>query len=201
MYRTFSIPSLGNTTFTQLKVSRLGVTGFQPLLLMPSKSTPVLATACSSRVTSQMAGHVRAGRSIDWGGREEETEMKLTASRVETLFVDCLGNPGEDTVEVDIIVGKALFRRDKIEEHKGEIFALLMELPIEFRESGGGGWSFLNAYNDQSGRQWGEHQDMARLFGLGQAADLVTCQLPRSMWAILPGGVPYYSIKDKRDGN
>ena len=73
---------------------------------------------------------------------------------------------------------------------------MLSELPDEFRVSGGGGWSFLQACNDRHGTQWtGFHQAMEELFMLGMAAGLVTELLPRDLWDALPGGMPYYAVK------
>jgi hypothetical protein len=73
---------------------------------------------------------------------------------------------------------------------------MLAELPDMFKESGGGGWSFLNACDDRHGNQWtGLHQRMEQLFQLGIGIDKVECQLPREVWPALPGGMPYYIVK------
>ena len=126
--------------------------------------------------------------------------LELTAANVNTVWMDCLGNAKEPrTVEVDCIVHAALLDMDKIEEHDNDIADLLLQLPHEFRMSGGGGMSFLNACMTAKGDQWGEHPDMAHLFGLGLAAGFVQCQLPRGIWDKLPGGMPYYVILDKED--
>jgi hypothetical protein len=115
------------------------------------------------------------------------------------VFTECLqgDEPNEDAVAVDAIMETVLFDNRKVREHAQDIVDLLLQLPNEFRMSGGGGWSFLQACMDRQGHQWGEHQDMARLFALGMAAGFVYCQMPRSMWDKLPGGMPYYIILDK----
>jgi hypothetical protein len=127
--------------------------------------------------------------------------MVLDPERVEAIFKDCLfkeGEPTEPRVEVEGIVNRFGFHPERVEQHSEEIGALLAELPDEFKQSSGGGWTFLNACNDRHGNQWtGLHQRMEQLFALGMATDRVACQLPREMWAVLPGGVPYYIVKDQ----
>lgn len=126
--------------------------------------------------------------------------MKLTHWSVDMTFRECLADEGSsDTVDVDGIVATYRFDNNRVRAHADDIVELLLQLPLEFRMSGGGGWSFLQACVDRSGRQWGEHQDMARLFALGEAAGFVQCQMPRHLWGKLPGGMPYYVILDKED--
>lgn len=116
--------------------------------------------------------------------------MDLTAQNVEDLFRECLAHDG---VEVDGVIGKAMLKVDGREVH---IRSMLASLPSEFRSSGGGGWSFLNACLRGDGTQWtGLHQTMDRLFMLGIAAGLVHWLMPRDMWPTLPGGMPYVVIE------
>lgn len=123
----------------------------------------------------------------------------LTAEGVEQAFVVCQSDLGD--IEVDMIVGKVKFDSAKVEENSDAIAALLLDLPDQFMESGGGGWSFLNACMDRDDNQWtGLHLTMGKLFALGQAAGMVTCQMPREMWDLLPGGMPYYVVNDKSFG-
>lgn len=129
-------------------------------------------------------------------------EFRLNPQQVEETFQKCLAGDTDDEniVDVDMIVAIARLDRRLVADHAELILAMLLELPTEFRASGGGGWSFLNACMDRHGDQWtGLHQTMAMLFALGQATDppLVTCQLPRDVWPALPGGMPYYVINDK----
>ena len=71
----------------------------------------------------------------------------------------------------------------------------LKALPHQFRKNSGGGWSFLNACNQENGVQWtGLHQRMDQLFCLGMGVKLVESLLSRKMWRNLPGGMPYYVI-------
>lgn len=118
--------------------------------------------------------------------------FRLTAEQVEQTFKACQGVD----VEVDAIVGLVRFDKSKLADHAELVAAMLLELPTEFRADGGGGWSFLNACNDRHGNQWtGFHRTMAMLFALGQGIGMVQCQLPREVWDVLPGGMPYYVIR------
>lgn len=130
---------------------------------------------------------------------------KLTAKKVEDLYVACLygdnevtqGTIPEDVIIVTGILNKTGFDPVRIKEHTDEIRELLLELPNEFMSSGGGGGSFLNACNDKYGNQWsGLHQIMELLFMLGIAISMVYEMFPRDVWHNLPGGVPYYIVKD-----
>jgi hypothetical protein len=123
------------------------------------------------------------------------SDVQLTSTAVTEVFRACLVDPGtEDAIEVDGIVHKAMLSKPLLEENKGKIEAFLAELPSEFQEKGGGGMSFLNACNDKHGMQWGEHVNMEQLFMLGLGIERVKCLLPRDMWEVLPGGMPYYVV-------
>src|SRR4030042_2298665 len=85
----------------------------------------------------------------------KEDEM-IDPERVNAIFMDCLFKEGEDTskpIKVEGIVRNIGFHPERLESHKAEIAAMLDELPDEFKESGGGGMSFLNACNDKHGNQ------------------------------------------------
>ena len=47
---------------------------------------------------------------------------------------------------------------------------------------------------DIHGNKWGEQIHVNELFCLGMGLGLVKCSLPREMWRVLPGGVPYFTI-------
>lgn len=124
----------------------------------------------------------------------------LEANKVQELFDKCaMKDIDPESVLIKAAVGVASMLPSKLKEHKEEIRELLMELPEQFRASSGGGWSFLNACMDKNGRQWGEHNHIDMLLVLGLGIGLVEFCLPRDMWECLPGGVPYFVIKDKDD--
>ena len=123
---------------------------------------------------------------------------KLTTENVESIFKDCLTNEDNpNKIECNPVIHTCVFDKSKIEEHSAEILELLMELPVEFRQNNGGGYSFLAACNDIHGNQWtGMHLNMEKLFALGMAADYVESLLPKEMWVMLPGNMPYFMIKE-----
>lgn len=123
--------------------------------------------------------------------------MKLTADKVMSIAKDCLFANGEsmdNAVMVDGIVNRYAFHPARLAAHKDEIKDLLHELPDEFQMAKGGGWSFLNACMDRHGNHWAEHPTMGMLFALGEATGAAKCLMPRDMWNMLPGGVPYYGV-------
>src|SRR5436189_2852974 len=117
----------------------------------------------------------------------------LTKDKVQEIFFDCLFNEGEDTTNAVMVEGITTtvgFHPERLNHHTEDIELLLGELPNEFKASGGGGWSFLNACDDKHGKQWtGLHQVMEMLFQLGMGINKVKCLLPREVWSDLPGGV------------
>jgi hypothetical protein len=134
-------------------------------------------------------------RNDSTGRRDEETVMELEPEVVERTFEACYDPAGD--VRVDGIMLPARFDKRKLADHAELIAALLSELPDQFKTSGGGGWSFLNACMDRRGNQWtGMHSTMDKLFMLGLAIGMVEPLLPRDVWPTLPGGMPYYLVKD-----
>ena len=120
------------------------------------------------------------------------------AQKVEETFRQCLYYENENNeenkthmIKVYGIIGRFGLDPIKIENYKPEIQAFINELPDEF----GDGWSFLNMCMDRNGEQWGEHTHCEMLMVLGVAAGLLEYCLPRRLWPILPGGMPYIQIK------
>lgn len=124
--------------------------------------------------------------------------MKLSGVRIREIMTDCM--IGEDNQESAVLIEGIAhtfgFAPDKIERYRREISDLLSDLPDSFQESVGGGMSFLNACEDRRGNQWtGMHMDMESLVCLGIATGKVAFLMPRDMWEILPGGMPYFVVK------
>lgn len=124
---------------------------------------------------------------------------KLTTDAVREILVACSGKEGD--LRVDGICGYFWFDREKLRENRQAIIDLLYELPTPFRMSMGGGWSFLQACYDRHGYHWAEHPTMDALFCLGIAIDKAAYVLPRDMWTVFPGGMPYIYIKDSDENS
>ena len=126
--------------------------------------------------------------------------MPIKSERVEELFMDCLFKDGEEIVSpitTEGIVTNTGFHPARLKSHEEEIVSMLKELPDNFHESRGGGWSFLNACMDRNGKQWtGLHQRMEQLFLLGIGIGKVVFLMPREMWSVFPGGMPYVVVKE-----
>lgn len=118
-------------------------------------------------------------------------ESKLNAEAVERIAALCHG----EGIEVDGVAHKMQFDPAKIAEHMPTINEMLAELPDEFHLSKGGGWSFLNLCQDRHGNQWtGMHSTMEKLCGLAIAGGVGRWMMPREMWDVLPGGMPYVAF-------
>jgi hypothetical protein len=130
------------------------------------------------------------------------TGYQLKAERVHAIVTDCLFKDGEDTTGFIKAEGVRMtigFHPGRLKSHEAEIERMLCELPEQFFQSTGGGWTFLNACMDREGRQWGEHRDIDGLVVLGIGIGRVKYSMPRDMWNILPGGMPYFTVLDKKE--
>ncbi|MCK4918201.1 MAG: hypothetical protein KAS02_00230 [Candidatus Pacebacteria bacterium] len=122
----------------------------------------------------------------------------LTAEWVSGVFMECIFKRG-DSVDTGIFIsGISLdvgFHPDRIRRYKGEIAAMLDELPDGFRE--GEGALFVDAYIDKNGRRWTcISTAMEYLFQLGLAIGKLVYQHPYGVCPILPGGLPRYKITE-----
>jgi len=132
--------------------------------------------------------------------------ISLTAENVNRIFLECLFKEEEIAINVEDrvyveahgIMTHVGFHPGRIKEHEQEIEWMLLQLPKEFLKSVGGGWSFLNACEDVQGNQWtGLHKTMDELVCLGLATKKVMFLTPREMWAMFPGGMPYFVVLNK----
>jgi hypothetical protein len=124
--------------------------------------------------------------------------MNLTAKKVNEIFLECLFKEGENTENHIIgegIMHKIGFNPERLKANETKIIEMLNDLPDSFKKDGGGGMSFLNMCQDKENNQWtGLHQTMDELVCLGKAIGKLSFLLPKEMWSVLPGGMPYILI-------
>lgn len=163
-----------------------------------------------ARATNHAGCHFEMKLSANYGAKTTESSinqqwegrMILTASNVETIFIDCLFKDDEDrsaAIIAEGIVNTFGFHPDRLQSHKTEISGMLDELPDTFKQGHGGGDSFLNACMTNTGIQWGEHKKMEELLALGIATGQAAMLMPRNMWCLLPGGMPYFVVATEKD--
>lgn len=119
--------------------------------------------------------------------------------QVMDLLKVCFFADGEDTSDAVLVKGISQnfgFHHERLAANKDKIRALLLRLDPNFLASKGGGWSFLNGCVDCDGSQWGGQPTVEALMVLGLATGLVEYLMPRELWSSLPGGVPYFVVKD-----
>lgn len=120
--------------------------------------------------------------------------MKLTSENVQRIFKDCLS---EDSgiMPVEGVRMNPCFSVKKLVTHKNEISEMLEQLPDKFHKGKGDGWTFLNMCMDKSGKQWTDlHTVCDMLVCLGVATGQLSFVLPRDMWDIFPGEMPYIVV-------
>jgi hypothetical protein len=123
--------------------------------------------------------------------------MDLTAENVSNVFKSCLFNEGEDSTSH--VVGEAVkmkvgFHPQRLEDHRIDIELMLNQLPDQFKVGTGDGYSFLEACFTAEGKHWGEHSNIDQLLSLGNAIGKAKFLMPRVMWQIFPGGMPYFVV-------
>ena len=131
--------------------------------------------------------------------------QELTAANVQNVFFDCLftedevkdlspGQAPDDSVLVRGVTINAGLNKTRLAKHKDEIKELLSQLHDTFFYNQGGGMSFLKLPFLKDESQWGEHESAQQLMLLGIASGFMKYCVPESVWAALPGGVPYVVI-------
>jgi hypothetical protein len=153
-------------------------------------------------------------------GNDERTTMTIDAGRLEDIIRDCLlteaevaelGHDPDLDVEhymalpeserpfiaIEGIVNSYVFSPGALDTHRDEVREMLDQLPDNFRVTGGGGWSFLNMCQTSDGELWGEHRNVEQLAVLAIALKLGKWALPKSMWPMLPGQMPYFIYDDR----
>lgn len=131
---------------------------------------------------------------------EREGAIMIDPVRVGILFEDCLlpNKDHEPFIAVEGITATIAMDPAKLEAHRAEIRSLVDSLPIAFHETGGRAQSFLQMCMDSSGNQWTAfHRDCEKLFLMAAGLRMARFWLPRNLWELLPGGMPYITILKK----
>lgn len=124
--------------------------------------------------------------------------MDLTAENVHACFTGSLfdNNVDKAVIEATSIKTSGITRNvgfdpDKIMTFKEDVKSMILQIP-DIKD----GISFLCMCINTDGHQWGEHINVEELVLLGQALELLEPCVPRDMWYIFPGGMPYYQLKN-----
>lgn len=141
--------------------------------------------------------------------RKEGKVPELESEKVTELFFSCLYSeeelPEEGMPEGHVAVHGMMmnigFHPERLKEAKPIVAKMIGELPSAFfrsngsEDKAGGGWSFLNLCARDDGVQWtGSHEVMEQFLVMALGLGLAEFCLPRDMWSVLPGGVPYISF-------
>jgi hypothetical protein len=121
----------------------------------------------------------------------------IDAQRVQTLLTDCFFRPGEDTSAQVVAEGALMtygFHPERLASHRAEIVTMLAQLPEAFFDDAGGGMSLMAMVADRDNVQWGEQVTADALYVLANALGLARYCMPREMWRMFPGGMPYIVI-------
>lgn len=128
--------------------------------------------------------------------RGDEVNPILNERRIDFLMETVMANDDPSDLVVDAIAQQYGFSKERVEQYREDIVAMLMELPEKFRQSSRGqGSSFVSANVDKDGKVWTTNPVyIEALFAVGMAIGRVKYLLPRSMWDSLQAGLPYYQI-------
>ena len=102
------------------------------------------------------------------------------------------GEAPQDAVIVQGIQQKFGFHPRRLEQSRPEVSKIIKEVVQDvFLQSKGGGMSFLNLCMDRNDNQWAEHQTMDEFCCLAIGLKLADWCVPKEMWGMFPGGMPY----------
>lgn len=137
----------------------------------------------------------------------------IEATRVEEIFLDSLHTDEEvekfgkeeltgSATIVEAIMNTFAFHTERLQSHKEEVKEMLAELPDQFQQKEGGGWSFLNFCVTKDGKQWtGLHLRMEQLLAVSIGLGLMKIQMPRELWRAFPGGMPYIVVLEEEQND
>ncbi len=131
------------------------------------------------------------------------SSIQLTEALVNRIYTDCLWHDDENLYQRRIVhsIDKIFFNINRLLKHQGLIEKILHELPNDFKGSGGGGMSALNAYWNKDGIRWTHnYRSIIQLFTLGIPFKKVEFVLPRNKWQTLDQGIPYFVINEASFG-
>lgn len=125
--------------------------------------------------------------------------MEITSTNMSEIvtktFEKCMFQEGEDTsnhVPVQGIARIFGLHPKRLEEQRETVKMLIAELHENFKQ----GWSFLKICENKEGHQWTDlHSVCEELVVMAVALGLAEYSFPRQLWPVLPGGVPYITIK------
>ena len=105
----------------------------------------------------------------------------------------------EDGIVVETVMAQVLFSKERVEEVRDDVIALLDQLPDKFKENEGGGWSISQLHLTNDGAEWVEELDgkLDMLLSLGFAIGKLRWILPRDLWHILPDQYPYVTVMEE----
>lgn len=123
----------------------------------------------------------------------------INSTEVEELFIAASWNADTPALHIatDVMLNKQI-----VEDNREKIVEWINELHPNFLNTGGGGWSSLNLCMDKNEEQWtGLQMVTFQLFALASVIGLADFLLPRDMWSVLPGGMPYVVFRTEELSN
>ena len=125
----------------------------------------------------------------------------INATRLHEICLDSLFNEEELKEGVEYCPGYGVlhnfgFKPEKIEEYAEEVKDILSNLEEGFFTPHGE--SFLKLPFDKMGQQWGEHANAEELVLIGSATGYVDFSIPRIIWNLMPGSVPFITVSKER---
>lgn len=121
-------------------------------------------------------------------------------SKVQSAIRDSLAGTEDNPnlIKVEGVMRTFGLDSTKLEKHRPDVVDWLSQLDDSFMRSRGGGMSLMNMVADKEGSLWAEQYGADELFVLASGLGLAEYLLPRDMWAILPGSMPYIVVNDEK---
>lgn len=116
----------------------------------------------------------------------------IDSAEVMQVLSACAAEPASaDATTIEGVINTFALSRAELEKHRLAVRGWIDQLVPEFMEGHGGGWTFLNLCDCRDGQWTGFHRDQEALFVLAKGLGLADFLMPRDLWSVLPGGMPY----------
>lgn len=120
----------------------------------------------------------------------------IDPNRIRSMMESSLADSaeGDGVLIVKGTINNYAFNKQVLAHFRDDVVKMLDQLDDSFMDDAGGGMSLMNMVATKNGEHWGEQPTADALFAMANGLGLAHFSLPREMWHILPGSMPYVTV-------